>query len=184
MKKKFLILIGLLLILSASFAYLNGKTLTVKGTAFASFEDYEYSYNTCALFVQDLVDSGTLKDGDSVWYYPDKVIISQRTGDKFSKSIKTDITDSTDENIVSNFNRLYDYIPSVNRILVYKNDIGFVQPEAYDIYDELVFTFDDRKPDISENSTDYFYYDYNEFRRPLKISENWYLISPKLFSFG
>ena len=82
MKKKFLILIGLVLILSASVAYLNGKTLTVKGTAFASFEDYENSYNTCALFVQDLADSGTLKDGDSVWYYPNKVIISQRTGDK------------------------------------------------------------------------------------------------------
>ena len=119
MKKKFLILflilIGLLLILSVSVAYMNGKTLTLKGTSFAYFEDYEYSYNTCALFVQDLVDSGTLKDGDSVWYYPNTVIISQRTGDKFSKSIKTDIADRTDENIISNFNRLYDNIPSVIR---------------------------------------------------------------------
>ncbi len=150
-------------------------TVNLSGTAFASFHDYEDSYNICALFVQDLVDSGTLKDGDSVWYYPDKIVLSQRTGDKFSKSVKTDVTDSTDENIVSGFNRLYDYIPSVNRILVCKNDIRFVQSEAYDIYEQLVFTSDDSEPDISEDATDYFYH--YECLDPLKISKNRYLVS-------
>lgn len=155
--------------------FMDSQTVVdLSETAFASFHDYENSYNTCALFVKNLVDSGALKEGDSVCYYPNKVILSQRAGDKSSKPIKTDITDSTDENIISSFNRLYDYIPSVNRILVYKNDIRFVRSEAYDIYEQLVFTFDDGEPDISEDATDFFYY--YKCLEPLKISKNRYLV--------
>ena len=71
----------------------------------------------------------------------------------------------------------YVYLSSVNRVNIYSGDIRFCQSEAYDIYDELIYTFDGSEPDMSENSVQMFtYYDYRE---ALNISENRCLISIK-----
>ena len=146
-------------------------------TAFASFYDYEDAYNECAAFMKELVDDGTLEEGDYVMFWRDSIVLYNRHGDKYARATKTDITGHTDADVVESFHRLYDYLPSVNRVNIFSGDIRFCQPEAYDIYDQLIYTFDGRKPDLSENASRMFAY--YEYRNPLKISKNWYLISLK-----
>lgn len=146
-------------------------------TAFKSFYDYEDAYNKCAVFIKELIDNGTLEEGDYIMFRPDSIVLHNRHGDPYSRSTKNDISCNTDIDVLESFNRLYDYLPSVNRVNIHSNDIRFCQPETHDIYDQLIYTFDGNAPDMSENAAQMF--TYYEYREPLNISKNWYLISLK-----
>jgi hypothetical protein len=168
----------IVLVFTAAGVYLyHDPAADLSATAFASFYDYEDAYNRCAVFIKELVDNGTLEEGDYVMFRRDSVVLYNRRGDAYSRSTKTEISRNTDIDVMNSFNRLYDYLPSVNRINVYCGEIRFCQSEAYDIYEQLIYTFNGNKPDLSENASRMFAY--YEYRNPLKISKNWYLISLK-----